>query len=211
MEKKYELLKRDCIKVRNKKLYRVRALKTFTTIDKTLVKKGELGGFIENESNLSHKGVCWVGENACVYENAVILDNARIGDKAIIRGNSNVFQNATILGLATIEGDSLIYGNAYIDTNSLIKKDAEIFDSSHIFYIQLMGLQGYHFTTYRTKSKDYSIQLSFKYPPMEVEELRKNIWDSKDNNREFKRFNKTLDFIKEEIEYRKDLEKIKDF
>ena len=49
-DKKYELLKDDYKEVYRFKLYRIRALKDFGD-----VKKGEVGGYIEKEENLSQK------------------------------------------------------------------------------------------------------------------------------------------------------------
>jgi hypothetical protein len=43
-------------------LHRIVATRNFGT-----VKKGDLGGFIENEGNLSHFGDCWVFGDARVY------------------------------------------------------------------------------------------------------------------------------------------------
>ena len=42
------------------------------------IKKGDLGGFIESESNLSHNGNAWVSDNALVYGNATVCGNAII-------------------------------------------------------------------------------------------------------------------------------------
>ena len=54
-EKKYKLEKHE------NGLFRVIALKDFR-----LVKKGEIGGFIESEKNLSQSGNAWVFGNAQV-------------------------------------------------------------------------------------------------------------------------------------------------
>jgi len=65
-EKKYELT--DEVKsFGNITLYRIRALRDFMNI-----KKGEVGGFIEKESNLSHSGDAWVYGNAEVYGDAKV-------------------------------------------------------------------------------------------------------------------------------------------
>ena len=48
MEKKYRLLKNDTITVDGKTLYRIEALRDFAD-----VKKGDKGGYIESEDNLS--------------------------------------------------------------------------------------------------------------------------------------------------------------
>ena len=65
MERKYELLKDDTIKISHRTLYRIKALRDFGN-----VKKDELGGYIEKENNLSHNECCWV--SGTVQE---LLDN----------------------------------------------------------------------------------------------------------------------------------------
>ena len=103
-----------------KTLYRIRALKSFGD-----VKKGDLGGRIEKEANLSQSGNCWV---YCIpeedswggYPDSLVCDSAKVdGDArvyvgAIIENNAHVFGNAVISGNATINGSSKVYGDAKI-------------------------------------------------------------------------------------------------
>ena len=89
MENKYKLTD-ETINVCGKKLFRIKALKDFED-----VKKGDKGGFIEDEHNLSHDGNSWVYGNARVYDNALVYGNARVYDNAKIENNSDyiVFKN----------------------------------------------------------------------------------------------------------------------
>ena len=69
MNKKYELTK-ETMTIRTLHgeditLCRIKALRDFGA-----VKKGNLGGWIESEDNLSHDGKCWVSGNARVFDNA---------------------------------------------------------------------------------------------------------------------------------------------
>ena len=102
--KKYELTQ-NSITLNNKTLYQIKALKDFG-----LIKKGNLGGYIGSEKNLSHDGNCWVSENAQVYgnvwvsENAQIYGNARAYGKAEVYGNAHVYGNAR-LGYIPIDFD----------------------------------------------------------------------------------------------------------
>lgn len=66
MEKKYELTD-EILEVGGRVLHRINALRDFGNI-----KQGEIGGWIENEDNLSHCGDCWVYGNAEVYGNAKV-------------------------------------------------------------------------------------------------------------------------------------------
>jgi hypothetical protein len=68
--KKYELVPQE-----NTQLFRIRALRDIPEMN---VKAGDLGGYIEEEYNLSHHGNCWVYEDAEVSGNARICGNARI-------------------------------------------------------------------------------------------------------------------------------------
>ena len=56
---KYELIKSDSIKVGTSTLYRVKYLKDIKRFN---VKAGDVGGYIESESNLSQDGDCVVME-----------------------------------------------------------------------------------------------------------------------------------------------------
>ena len=114
MEKKYELLKNDFVEVDNKKLYRIKALKDFSN-----VKKGDLGGYIQSEANLSHEGDCWVFENAWVYGNARVSENARVFENAWVYGNARVSENAHVYGDACVYGNACVSGNAWIKYGSL--------------------------------------------------------------------------------------------
>lgn len=66
MEKKYELTD-EILEVGGRVLHRINALRNFGNI-----KQGEIGGWIENEDNLSHCGDCWVYGDAEVYGNAEV-------------------------------------------------------------------------------------------------------------------------------------------
>ena len=66
MEKKYELIPSD-----KEGLYRIKALRDFND-----VKKGDIGGYVESEKNLSQLGDCWIYDNARVHNNAQVCDNA---------------------------------------------------------------------------------------------------------------------------------------
>ena len=90
MEKKYKLTEETTI-VNDRTLYRIETLKDFGN-----VKKGDKGGFIENENNLSQSGDCWVYGNAMVYGDAVVCGNAEVDDNAKVYGNAVVSGNAVV-------------------------------------------------------------------------------------------------------------------
>ena len=82
-------------------LKRIRAL-----IDFGNVKKGELGGFIEKEENLSYAGDAWVSGNAEVSGNARVYGNAWVSGDAEVSGNAWVSGDAEVSGNARVSGDA---------------------------------------------------------------------------------------------------------
>ena len=88
--KKYELLVDDTITIFGVQLFRIKALISFSGIE-----KGEVGGYIASEKNLSQSGNAWVHGNARVSGNAWVYGNARVSGNALVYGNADyiVFKN----------------------------------------------------------------------------------------------------------------------
>ena len=120
MEKKYKLTD-ETIEVEGKTLFRIEALKDFCEI-----KKGDKGGFIESEDNLSHEGNAWVYDDACVYDNALVTDdacvsdNARVYNDARLSDNSWVYDNARVYGTARVTDDACVCGTARVYDNDWV-------------------------------------------------------------------------------------------
>ena len=72
------------INFKGKTLFQIEAVKCFGDIV-----KGQKGGFIEKESNLSQGGNAWVYGNARVYGNAWVSDNAWVSGDARVSGNAD--------------------------------------------------------------------------------------------------------------------------
>jgi len=143
--KKYELTNQT-ISVDNRTLYRIRAVKSFKT--KRIfgnVKNGDLGGYIETESNLSQEGNCWVFDNAKVFDDALVSDNAWVSDdaqihgSACISGDAIVFTEAKVYGKAQVSGHAQIYdkakisGNAQVYGCALVFKNAWVHDNAQVY------------------------------------------------------------------------------
>ena len=88
--KKFELTTNTKI-VFGKKLFQIKALVSFRNVE-----KGDLGGWIEKEENLSQEGNAWV------YGNARVSDNAEVSGNAWVYGNTWVSGNAEVSGLSLI-------------------------------------------------------------------------------------------------------------
>ena len=72
-----------------RKLHRIVCVTAFASVS-----VGDIGGWVESESNLSQEGNAWV------YGDALVCGNAKVCDNAWVFGNAEVF------------GDAKVYGNA---------------------------------------------------------------------------------------------------
>ena len=79
---KYKLTK-TTKKVAGIILFQIQALKDFGN-----VKKGDLGGWIEKEENLSQEDNAWVSGDAKVFGDAVVYGNALVFGNALVYGNA---------------------------------------------------------------------------------------------------------------------------
>lgn len=95
---KYELLP-EPVPYGSRKLYRIRAL---VDIPRWGVEKGDLGGFVESEGNLSQTGDAWIAGNARVLDQAMVADNVLVSESALVFGHARLL------------GDMRIYGNALV-------------------------------------------------------------------------------------------------
>ena len=108
-DKKYELVPETVTKFYSKSMYRIRALKDFSD-----VKKGNLGGYVESEENLSQTGNCWI------YDGSIVGLGAKIVEDAVVKGYSNVIEHSRISNNAIVEKDSVIKGGSSIKFNSRV-------------------------------------------------------------------------------------------
>lgn len=115
IEKKYEM-----IETRGR-IYRIKALRDFGD-----VKKGDLGGFIEKEENLSHLGNCWIYDKAVVCDNAYISNNAKVKDSAYVFGSAIVGENAIISGAAIIKDQAVVRGYADVCDHACVRGEAAV-------------------------------------------------------------------------------------
>lgn len=157
--KKYELTE-NFIMHDGHKLFQIRAL----TNIKDVVKAGELGGYVENKTNLGQTDNAWVYDNAKVYGyarvsgnawvfgyarvygDAWVFGNARIYDNAKVYGNAMIYDNAKIFGNARIYDYAKISGNAWVYGNARISGNADI--------LQITGLGTVHRTTTAHRTED---------------------------------------------------------
>lgn len=124
--KKYKLTD-ETIQVFGHTLHRIEALTDFFDVH-----KGDKGGFVESEENLSQVGDCWVYVAAKVWGDAIVLDNARVYCDAYVYGNASIYGNAIIYGRVEVYGHANVFGNARICDNAEVCGDAAIYDDTKV-------------------------------------------------------------------------------
>ena len=140
MEKKYELTDETKRLVNGRVLHRIKALMDFGD-----VKKGELGGWVEKEFNLSQDKGCWVGGNAYVYgdarvcDNAQVCDNARVYSHAKVYGNALVCDNAWVSDNAQVYGEACLYGYAQVYGDAVIYGYAQVYGNALVYGGAVIG------------------------------------------------------------------------
>ena len=125
--KKYELTTETKV-VSGHTLYRIRALVAFGSVD-----TGELGGWIENETNLAQYGNAWVYGNARVYGNAQVYGDAWVYGDAEVYGNAQVYGNAEVCDNAAIMTVSHI-GSRFGTTTFFVLNNGKIGVQCGCFY-----------------------------------------------------------------------------
>lgn len=121
MDKKYRIVEVD--EVDGRVLGRIRAMRD---IPRHGVRKGDLGGWIETEENLSSYGDAWVGGNAKVYGLASVYDNALVTENAVVRDNASVFGDAVVKGRAIVEESARVYDEAEVGGKACVTDKARL-------------------------------------------------------------------------------------
>jgi carbonic anhydrase/acetyltransferase-like protein (isoleucine patch superfamily) len=124
-----------------KTLYRIEALKDFA-----LILKGDKGGWVEKETNLSVSGNAWVFGNARVYGNAEVYGDAEVSGNAWVSGNARVYGDAEVFGNAWVSGNARVYGDAEVFGNAWVYGNAEVFGKLRIKAGLFFGMRWSHDT-----------------------------------------------------------------
>ena len=168
--KKFELTNEFIANRFGTKLFRIRALVEFGDVE-----AGELGGYVEKESNLGHDDNAWVYGNARVYGDALVYDNARVYDNAWVYGdaqvsgdalvydNARVYGNARVCGDAQVSGDAWVYGNARVCGDALVCGDARVCGNGDYAYAHGFGSVNRTTTFFRLKDGGVGVRCGCFY------------------------------------------------
>lgn len=135
------------------RLWRIQACKNFGH-----VQKGDFGGLIESEKNLSHDGICWVFNTAIVRDNAQIYGNAFIADQSQVCGNAKVYDSAIV------NCNAFVTNNAQVYEWSHVQHKAQVYDKVKIYGYAVVGgdacicgnarIHGHAYVTYNVKDQE---------------------------------------------------------
>ena len=130
---KYELTDQTRVLETGQVLRRIKAIRSFSSI-----LKGQYGGWIENEDNLSQHGNAWVGYNAMVYDDAEVFDDAVVSGKArvfgsaCVCGEAKVFENARVSGDASVIDHAQVHGTARVYEDAMVSGNAMVFGAARV-------------------------------------------------------------------------------
>ena len=200
MEKKYKLTD-ETINLNGVTLYRIEALKDFGEI-----KKGDKGGFVESEKNLSQEGNCWIYNNSCVYDygcvsgDACILGNSMVNDSARVYGAARVCEKSCVSDEAhvcdntIVLGDVIVFGDVHVTGNACVRGDAEILADDDYIVFKNWWSSGSYFTWTRSNNM-WSVGCFYGTG----EELIKKAYkDSELSGREYERIVKYVEEIRKD-------------
>lgn len=198
MEKKYKVLKDDYIDFHlyydsedesemeeEYRLYRIQALRDFGD-----VKKGDLGGYIQTQKNLSHSGNCWIYDKAIAGDDSKVKDNAKVMDGAIVREAAVVSKNAVLTDGTRVASSAIVTDNAVVKFTDIygenVIKDNAVLNHGEIWgnlvisgNAKLSG--GFIFFGYKQGEIGGNIDLEFST-------IRKSFRDKFETNEELLKF-----------------------
>lgn len=104
------------------------------------VRRGELGGWLESESNLEQQGSAWVAGEAVVKNLALVKGNALVDGFAEVSEQALVITSAHITDSAKVCGTAFVSGGAKVGGTATIKDRAWISDAASVCAGEIGGM-----------------------------------------------------------------------
>ncbi|WP_420639784.1 hypothetical protein [Candidatus Poriferisocius sp.] len=112
-------------------LKRLRALRDITTLENgqpvLVAQRGDLGGWVEGEENLSAEGSAWVAGDAKVLDDARVEGDALVTGLAEVSGGAVVRDRAQVSGRVQVFGDAQVSDQARVMDAAVVCSDAEVY------------------------------------------------------------------------------------
>ena len=78
------------------------------------IRKGDRGGLVEDDTNLSQEGTCWIDKDASAYGKAKVSADGYVGGSAIVCGCASVKDNAVVEGDCQVSAGAVVRGNSVL-------------------------------------------------------------------------------------------------
>lgn len=130
-------------------LHRIRALRDITITTGSFPKemliaaKGDLGGWIATEHNLSSDLGCWVADDAKVYGKARVSDWAQVSGNAVVSQKAKISIYASVSGNAKVAGSATISDRAQVSDNAVVREDAKVSGDARVIGTTELGGTAY--------------------------------------------------------------------
>lgn len=121
--KKYTLLTDEAVNLTYRvkgidKSVRVFPIQALIDIPSKGIKKGDKGGHVETEDNLSHEGSCWVYPTCVVIEGAIVFGDASISQQTKLVANTQVSGHSIVKNSEL--HNSMVDGNTEVSDSKLV-------------------------------------------------------------------------------------------
>ncbi|WP_420639781.1 hypothetical protein [Candidatus Poriferisocius sp.] len=121
-------------------LKRVRALRDVAVVvdgqPVLVAQRGDLGGWVEGEEDLSVEGSAWVGGDAKVFGgarvegDALVTGFAEVSDGAVVRDRAQVSGHAKVFGAAQVSDQARVVDAAVVCSDAEVYERAEVGDEA---------------------------------------------------------------------------------
>jgi hypothetical protein len=118
---KFKLVKPSTRTFKGRKLFQIEALKDFANVC-----TGDLGGYVQHESNLSQRGSCWIYNDGIAMDTSRVTNSASIHGQAVVKDSALLSEFCTVQGNAVISGRGDIAGHADISENGTVSGDGAV-------------------------------------------------------------------------------------
>lgn len=143
VNKKYEIIEQALFQIGDETvtLYRIKALRELNPHRKKgTVNAGDLGGWIESESNLSHEGNAWVDDNSIVLKNGIVKGNSYICGSSVVNDHAIVCDNALIAERSYVTDDVIICDNTSVVYESTVRGALTLKDDVYLEQVAMDSL-----------------------------------------------------------------------
>ena len=115
MTLKYEIQNQAHQLPDGRKVHRIQALRSFGNVE-----EGTIGGFVEEDDNLSHDGLCWIADDAMALGRSQVSGDAQLRDRARLGEWAMITDQCVVQDDARLRDFSFGYGNAVIGAQSVL-------------------------------------------------------------------------------------------